>query len=98
MKVLKKTFAVAAAVSLVCLSSVGAMAAQKLIVKDSTGTNDVFVVTDSGSIGIGTSAPAAAFHLVGTSINTTQFRSVMSGTTASDSSSFLFLRRILTEL
>jgi hypothetical protein len=50
---LKKTFAIAAAVSMVCLSSAGAMAANKLIVKDSTGATDKFVVTDSGYVGVG---------------------------------------------
>lgn len=34
-----------------------AQAANKLIVKDSTGTTDKLVVTDTGSIGIGVSAP-----------------------------------------
>ncbi len=63
---LRKTFAIAAAVSLVCLSSTGAMAANKLIVKDSTGVTDKFVVTDSGTIGIGTNAPGYALTVKGT--------------------------------
>jgi hypothetical protein len=61
---LKKTFAIAAAVSLVCLSSAGAIAANKLIVKDSTGTTDKFVVTDSGFVGIGAS-PSFPLTIVG---------------------------------
>jgi hypothetical protein len=50
----KKTISIAAAVSLVCLSSVGAMAANKLIVMDGGGTVQKFVVTETGSVGIGT--------------------------------------------
>jgi hypothetical protein len=65
MKVMKKTFALAAAVSFVCLSSVGAMAANKLIVRDAGGTTDKFVVTDSGTIGAGTNAPTAGIHVKG---------------------------------
>lgn len=43
-----------AALALVCVSSGTAMAAaNKLIVKDSLGATDKFVVTDSGSIGVG---------------------------------------------
>jgi hypothetical protein len=69
MKIMKKTFALAAAVSLVGLSSIGAMAADKLIVKDSGGSNNVFVVSDGGvltatkSIGVGTTAPNTGIHV-----------------------------------
>jgi hypothetical protein len=61
---IRKTFAIAAAVSLVCLSSVGAMAANKLIVMDSTGKVNKFMVTDSGYAGIGTT-PSYPLHIVG---------------------------------
>jgi hypothetical protein len=47
MSVLKKTFAVAATVSLVCLYSVGAMATDKLIVKGTDGTTNKVVVSDT---------------------------------------------------
>jgi hypothetical protein len=63
---LRKTFAIAAAVSMVCLSATGAMAANKLIVKDSTGVTDKFVVTDTSRIGLGTSAPGAGIEIVAT--------------------------------
>jgi len=72
---LKKTFAIAAAVSMVGLSSVGAMAAnEKLIVKDSGGTNNIFIVRsdgtgltapDSGFVGVGTASPGSALHVSG---------------------------------
>lgn len=45
------------------LSPLNALAANKFIVKDSTGTVDKFVVTDTGSVGVGTNAPAAAVHV-----------------------------------
>jgi len=64
MNVFKKAVTLAAAVSLVCLSSAGAMAANKLIVKDSTGVTDKFVVTDAGFVGIG-KTPTVALDLVG---------------------------------
>jgi len=65
---LRKTFAIAAAVSLVCLSATGAMAANKLIVKDAAGTLDKYVVTDLGYIGIGHNAPTSAIHVKGTGV------------------------------
>lgn len=65
MKVIKKMFALAAAVSFVCLSAVGAMAADKLIVKDSTGNANKFVVTDSGYIGVGGVSPTMPLQIVG---------------------------------
>jgi len=78
---LKKTFAIAAAVSMVCLSSAGAMAAQnKLIVRNAGNTADAFVVDDRGFVGIGTNTPSAAFNLVGSFLSTSQFRSHFVGT------------------
>jgi hypothetical protein len=45
----------------VCLAlPLGAQAADKLIVKDSGGTNTVFVVTDQGQVGAGTGTPHAS--------------------------------------
>lgn len=41
-----------------------AFGAQKLIVKDSTGTNTVFVVTDTGQVGIGTGTPVQDVDIV----------------------------------
>jgi hypothetical protein len=79
---LRKTFAIAAAVSMVCLSSAGAMAANKLIVKDSGGTLDKFVVTDAGQIGSGITTPASAFHAQGNAYNTTQVIAHWNGTLA----------------
>jgi hypothetical protein len=82
MNVFKKTVTLAAAVSLVCLSSAGAMAANKLIVKDTAGTNDKFVVTDTGLVGSGTNAPAGAFHAQGNTYPTTQVIAQWNGTLA----------------
>jgi len=50
-------------VALVC-APMGAMAANKLIVKDATGTIDKMVVTDTGRIGLGTSNPTSNLELV----------------------------------
>jgi hypothetical protein len=91
MNVFKKTVTLAAAVSLVCLSSAGAMAASKLIVKDSTGVTDKFVVTDSGFLGIG-AAPASALDIKGTLGADAQMRDQYTGTTATSSPGLLFLR------
>jgi hypothetical protein len=56
----------AAAFTLAALVPVSAQADNnKLIVKYATGTSNVFVVTDSGSIGIGVSCPIAGIHLAG---------------------------------
>jgi hypothetical protein len=81
MKIMKKTFALAAAVSLVCLSSAGAMAANKLIVKGTDGTTDKFVVTDTGRVGVGTNAPTVAIHAAGNSAAGAQYISQFTGTT-----------------
>jgi len=76
---LRKTFAIAAAVSMVGLSSVGAMAAPgpKLIVKGPDGAaspTDKLVVTDTGFIGVGTSAPVTAIQVLGNSQASTQIK------------------------
>jgi len=81
MNVFKKTVTLAAAVSLVCLSSAGAMAANKLIVKDSTGNTDKFVVTDTSRIGLGTSAPGAGIEIVATTSPENMIKVQGNGTT-----------------
>ena len=81
MNVFKKTVTLAAAVSLVCLSSAGAMAANKLIVKDAAGSVDKFVVTDAGRIGSGTNAPVAAIHVAGPTTQQSQILNQFTGTT-----------------
>ncbi len=63
---MKRKIMLAVAASVVALLPVMAQAANKLIVKDSTGTTDKMVVTDTGSVGIGTNAPQAALHVKGT--------------------------------
>jgi len=82
MNVFKKTVTLAAAVSLVCLFSAGAMAANKLIVKDSTGATDMFVVTDAGLIGSGTNSPIAAFQAKGNTYPATQIVAHWNGVNA----------------
>jgi hypothetical protein len=91
MKIMKRTFALAAAVALVCLSSVGAMAANKLIVKGTDGTTDKFVVTDNGFIGVGMNTPAAGLNIVGSALSTSQIRSHFVGTNASGGGGLFFL-------
>jgi len=92
---IKKTFAVAAAVSLVCLSSVGAMAANKLIVRNAGNTADAFVVTDSGYIGVG-GAPTFPFQITGAGANTTSsiylINNGRTAVSASDSPGMYFMR------
>ncbi len=65
MKQMIKKMAVVLSVALVC-APMGAMAANKLIVKGTDGTTDKMVVTDTGYVGVGTSAPFTAVHLTGT--------------------------------
>lgn len=64
MKQMIKKLAIVLSVALVC-APMGAMAANKLIVKDATGTIDKMVVTDSGYVGVGTNAPGAALNIAG---------------------------------
>jgi hypothetical protein len=62
---LTASLVVAVAVLGLCFA-VPAHATDKLIVQDATGTNTVFVVTDAGHVGIGTSNPQASLHDVET--------------------------------
>jgi hypothetical protein len=59
--------ALAACLTLSILVPLSAHAANKLIVKDATGTTDKFVVTDSGYVGVGQNAPTSAIHAIGVS-------------------------------
>lgn len=86
---LKKT-AVVLSMVMVC-APVGAMAAQKLIVKDSGGTTNKFVVNDDGTgisapdngfVGIGTAAPISALHVVGSGQT---FAQIKASSTTTDS-------------
>ncbi len=63
MKQMINKLAVVLSVALVC-APMGAMAANKLIVKDATGVIDKMVVTDKGQIGLGTSNPSARLELI----------------------------------
>lgn len=63
---MKRKVLVGITVALTGLMPVMAQAANKLIVKDSTGTTDKMVVTDAGYVGIGTNAPAVGLHIQGT--------------------------------
>lgn len=79
---MKRKVMLAVAASVVALMPVMAQAANKLIVKDATGTTDKMVVTDTGYVGIGTNAPAVPLHLKGTNINDTKIISHYTGTTS----------------
>ncbi len=63
MKQMIKKMAVVLSVALVC-APMGAMAANKLIIKDATGVNDKLVVDDRGLIGIGNSTPQYPIHIL----------------------------------
>lgn len=83
MKQMIKKMTVVLSVALVC-APMGAMAANKLIVKDATGTNDVMVVTDTGYIGVGNALPSSALSIKGTGVVQSQILSHFTGlTTAS---------------
>jgi len=100
MKQMIKKLAVVLSVVLVC-APMGAMAANKLIVKDAAGTIDKMVVTDTGYIGIGTGTASTAgtagialqiFGTTGTS-SSVQVRSVGNlPWVASSSPEFQFIR------
>ena len=91
-KQVSRKVVLAVALGLVAMVPMSAMAANKLIVKDSTGAVDKFVVTENGYIGTGTSNPAVAMHLVGTTDPSTQLRAQSSSTVTAASPGFLFLR------
>lgn len=76
MKQMIKKLAIVLSVALVC-APMGAMAANKLIVKDSTGAIDQMVVTDTGYIGVGTNAPYSSLHMIG---STNAAAQVLTGT------------------
>lgn len=63
-----------------------APAANKLLVMDSTGNNPAFVVTDSGYIGVGTSAPVSPLYLIGQTTQSSQLTSHFVNATAYDGS------------
>lgn len=58
-----KKFAIAAALGLLALAPLQASAANKLIVNGTDGVTPMFVVTDTGSIGVGNNAPDAALTI-----------------------------------
>jgi len=62
---LSRKVVLVAALGLVALTPLYASAANKLIVKDATGTIDKFVVTDTGFVGVGTSTPPSAITILG---------------------------------
>jgi hypothetical protein len=63
----KATLAIAALLVAGALYPLTALAANnKLIVMDSTGKVNKFVVTDTGFIGVGNDAPLSALHVIGT--------------------------------
>lgn len=86
---MKRKVMLAVAASVVALMPVMAQAANKLIVKDATGTTDKFVVTDTGRIGVGMNAPTTAIQMEGNSATSLpQFRGKYVGTTPSGGSGF----------
>lgn len=96
MKQMIKKLAIVLSVALVC-APMGAMAANKLIVKDATGVIDKMVVTDAGKIGINTSNPTYQFQIVGTGDPSTAAALIASpgratGFLPSDSGGLSFMR------
>jgi hypothetical protein len=79
----KATLAIAALLVAGALYPMTALGANKLIVKDSGGQVDQFVVTDTGAIGSGTNLPATAIHTYGNTVLSTQIRSQSVHATAS---------------
>lgn len=88
MKQIIKKLAIVLSVALVC-APMGAMAANKLIVRDATGVIDKMVVDDRGFIGSGTSAPVSAINIVGTTSAASQIVNQFSGTNASGGGGFI---------
>ena len=78
----KAKLAIAALLVAGALYPMTALAANKLIVKD-TGSVDKFVVTDTGYVGVGTNAPGAALHISGaTKGNPSQIKAFNTDATA----------------
>ena len=71
----KATLAIAALLVAGALYPMTALAANKLIVNGTDGVTPAYVVTDSGYIGIGNSAPLRPIHTVGPTTGTTQILS-----------------------
>jgi hypothetical protein len=73
-----KKLILAAAVGLVALVPMSAMAANKLIVNGTDGVTPKFVVTDTGYVGSGTSAPSRAITAIGsgTDLSSSQIISI----------------------
>ncbi|ADN78358.1 hypothetical protein [Geobacter sulfurreducens] len=88
---MKRKVMLAVAASVVALMPVMAQAANKLIVKDATGTTDKFVVTDQGYVGSGTNAPIAAFVGEGPSYNASQVITRFTATASNGGGGFLGL-------
>ncbi|MDD1749676.1 MAG: hypothetical protein LUO89_07350, partial [Methanothrix sp.] len=68
-----------------------AFAADKLIVKDSVGTTTVFVVQDTGQVGVKTAAPQSSLHVADTVA--TPARGLISAQHSSDVTGALFIGR-----
>jgi hypothetical protein len=63
---IRSSIIIALLAAFVAAAPTGASAANKLIVQDNAATpNDKFVVTDTGSTGIGTNAPGTALEILG---------------------------------
>lgn len=89
---MKRKVMLAVAASVVALMPVMAQAANKLIVKDAAGTTDKFVVTDTGKIGIGTSAPGSGITIKTTDQFVAQVVNQYTGDGVAESAGMLFLR------
>lgn len=88
---MKRKIMLAVAASVVALLPVMAQAANKLIVKDSTGATDKMVVTDTGYIGVGTNVPSASVNLVGAVNAAAQIQTHTNFTAADGGGSFVGL-------
>lgn len=68
---LARKLAILVVFALVCVYSETAMAADKLVVKDSSGSTSIYVVTDTGQVtnlgraGVGTTSPSTGLHVKG---------------------------------
>lgn len=98
MKQLIKKLAIVLSVALVC-APMGAMAANKLIVKDAAGTVDKFVVTDTGKLGVNITNPTYGLHIMGTSDVTSTAgilafpgRTLAAGSLKSDAPTITFIK------